>query len=137
MLGNDDPVASVCGEVVPRGHEFYDYAAKYLDADGADLADPRGDRRPMSPSGIQRMAVTAFRAVECWGMARVDFFLDAGRRACGSTRSTRSPGSRRSRCIPKLWEASGLAYPELIERLLELAVERHAAERVKARARAS
>ncbi|MEP7059823.1 MAG: D-alanine--D-alanine ligase family protein, partial [Actinomycetota bacterium] len=74
VLGNDDPVASACGEVAPRGHEFYDYAAKYLDAGGADLIIP-ADLAPDVQSLIQRMAVTAFRAIECWGMARVDFFL--------------------------------------------------------------
>ncbi|MEA2556239.1 MAG: D-alanine-D-alanine ligase, partial [Actinomycetota bacterium] len=76
VLGNDDPVASLCGEVSPRGHEFYDYAAKYLDADGADLIIP-ADLEPETLSSIQRMAVIAFQAVECWGMARVDFFMTA------------------------------------------------------------
>jgi len=130
VLGNDDPVASVCGEVVPRGHEFYDYAAKYLDADGADLAIPApipGE----TAERLQRMAVTAFRAVECWGLARVDFFLNAEGEVWINEINT-IPGFTSISMYPKLWAASGLDYPGLIERLLDLAVERHDAERDKA-----
>ena len=130
VLGNDDPVASVCGEVIPRGHDFYDYAAKYLDADGADLRVP-ADLPDDVVLRIQRMAVTAFRAVECWGMARVDFFMGpAGELVINEINTI--PGFTSISMYPKLWEASGLAYADLIERLLELAVERHAAERTKA-----
>ena len=74
VLGNDDPVASVAGEIVPTGHEFYDYEAKYLDDHGAQLLIP-ADLKPDVMEQVQRMAVTAFRAIECAGMARVDFFL--------------------------------------------------------------
>ncbi len=127
VLGNDEPVASVCGEVAPRGHEFYDYEAKYLDADGAELRVP-AEIDVHVAEGIQRMAVTAFRAVECWGMARVDFFLAQDGRLWLNEINT-IPGFTSISMYPKLWQASGLAYPELIERLLELAVQRHAAER--------
>jgi len=127
VLGNDDPVASVCGEVTPVGHEFYDYEAKYLDADGADLTIPAPIDRETA-GRVQRMAVLAFRAVECWGMARVDFFL-AGDGALWINEINTIPGFTSISMYPKLWEASGLAYPDLIDRLLELAVERHAAER--------
>ena len=129
VLGNDDPVASVCGEVMPRGHEFYDYTAKYLDEDGADLRIP-ADLPPSLSDAIQRMAVTAFQAVECWGMARVDFFVDADSGVWINEINT-IPGFTSISMYPKLWEASGLSYGALIERLLELAVERHAAERSK------
>ena len=130
VLGNDDPVASVCGEVTPRGHEFYDYAAKYLDDAGADLTIPASIPGDASER-LQRMAATAFRAVECWGMARVDFFLGADGDVWINEINT-IPGFTSISMYPKLWEASGLTYPDLIERLLDLAVERHQAEHGKA-----
>jgi D-alanine-D-alanine ligase len=128
VLGNDEPVASVCGEVQPTG-EFYDYAAKYLDEDGAVLMIP-AELEPPVVERLQRMAVMAFQAVECWGMARVDFFLEPGGRVWINEINT-IPGFTSISMYPKLWEASGLAYADLIERLLELAVERHAADRAK------
>jgi D-alanine-D-alanine ligase len=128
VLGNDDPVASVCGEVVPTGHEFYDYASKYLDEQGARLDVP-AVLDGAEQARLQRMAITAFRAVECWGMARVDFFLREADVFVNEINTI--PGFTEISMYPKLWEASGLAYPDLIERLIELAVERHAAERSK------
>ena len=74
VLGNDDPVASVAGEIVPRGHAFYDFEAKYLDEHGAELIIP-AEISPQTLEEIQRLAVAAFRAIDCTGMARVDFFL--------------------------------------------------------------
>jgi D-alanine-D-alanine ligase len=132
VLGNDDPVASNCGEVAPRGHEFYDYAAKYLDADGADLIIP-ADLAPEVQAAIQRMAVTAFRAIECWGMARVDFFLSADGEVFVNEINT-IPGFTSISMYPKLWAASGLPYDALIDRLLDLAIERQRAERSKSTA---
>jgi D-alanine-D-alanine ligase len=129
VLGNDDPVASTCGEITPRGHEFYDYAAKYLDAEGADLTIP-AHLSPEMLASIQRMAVTAFQAVECWGMARVDFFLTSEGQVHINEINT-IPGFTSISMYPKLWEASGLAYADLIDRLLDLAQERHAAEEAK------
>ena len=129
VLGNDDPVASVTGEIVPEGHEFYDYAAKYLDESGAQLLIPA----PIPPAvqeRIQRMAVMAFRAVECWGMARVDFFLGADDQVLVNEINT-IPGFTSISMYPKLWAASGLTYPDLIDRLLDLAAERFVAERAK------
>jgi D-alanine-D-alanine ligase len=132
VLGNDDPVASVCGEIVPEGHDFYDYAAKYLDEHGAQLIIP-ARIEPDIQEHIQRMAVTAFRAIECWGMARVDFFLGAmdfrGEEDVWINEINTIPGFTPISMYPRLWDASGLAYPKLVERLLELAVERHSAER--------
>jgi D-alanine-D-alanine ligase len=126
VLGNDDPVASIAGEIVPEGHEFYDYDAKYLDEHGARLLIPA----PLEPEVLeeaQRMAVAAFRAIECAGMARVDFFL-MGEDALVVNEINTIPGFTSISMYPKLWEATGLSYPDLVERLVDLAVERHAAE---------
>jgi len=128
VLGNDDPVASVAGEVVPTGHAFYDYEAKYLDEHGARLVIP-AELTPAILDGVQRMAVTAFRAIGCEGMARVDFFLRGDELWVNEINTI--PGFTQISMYPKLWEASGLPYAELIERLLDLAVERHAIERTK------
>jgi len=129
VLGNDDPVASICGEIVPTGHEFYDYESKYLDENGARLEIPASISAELQTS-VQRMAVTAFRAIECWGMARVDFFLRGDELFVNEINTI--PGFTSISMYPKLWEASGLAYGDLIERLIDLAVERHGAERAKA-----
>jgi D-alanine-D-alanine ligase len=128
VLGNDDPVASVCGEIVPTGHEFYDYASKYLDDEGARLDVP-ADLDPQVQARVQRMAVVAFQAVECWGMARVDFFLRGEELFINEINTI--PGFTEISMYPKLWEASGLPYGALIERLIDLALERHEAERSK------
>jgi D-alanine-D-alanine ligase len=126
VLGNDDPVASVPGEIAPTGHEFYDYEAKYLDEHGATLLIP-ADLKPDLAEEVQRMAVAAFRAVECSGMARVDLFLDGQDRLLVNEINT-IPGFTSISMYPKLWEASGIPYAMLVERLLDLAVERHDAE---------
>jgi D-alanine-D-alanine ligase len=121
VLGNDEPEASIVGEVVPA-HEFYDYDAKYLD-EGSRLLIPA----PVEDSLAQEarsMAVRAFQAVDAAGMARVDFFMErAGGRLLVNELNT-IPGFTRISMYPKLWEASGLPYPKLIERLVELAIER-------------
>jgi D-alanine-D-alanine ligase len=130
VLGNDDPVASIAGEIVPQGeHEFYSYTAKYLDENGAILRIP-ADLPPEVLERVQRMAVTAFHATECAGMARVDFFC-RGESELWLNEVNTIPGFTSISMYPKLWEASGLAYPDLIERLLEFAEERFAAEREK------
>ena len=128
VLGNDDPVASVCGEIVPTGHEFYDYDSKYLDEHGARLEIP-ADLDADVQARVQRMAIAAFQAIECWGMARVDFFLRGDELFVNEINTI--PGFTSISMYPKLWEASGLAYDDLIERLIDLAVERHDAERSK------
>jgi D-alanine-D-alanine ligase len=128
VLGNDDPVASVAGEIAPRGHEFYDYEAKYLDEQGADLLIP-APLEPAQLAVIQRMAISAFRVAECAGMARVDFFVRGDEVWLNEINTI--PGFTSISMYPKLWEASGLPYPELVERLLDLAVERAEAERSK------
>ena len=128
VLGNDDPVASVCGEVVPRGHAFYDYDAKYLDENGAELRIPA----PIAPalsSTLQRLAVSAFTVVSCAGMARVDMFVRDDEVWINEINTI--PGFTSISMYPKLWEASGLSFEALVQRLLDLAVERHEAQRAK------
>ena len=127
VLGNDDPVASLPGEIVPSG-EFYDYRSKYLD-DGTRLIVPAELALELVEE-IQRMAVAAFQAIDGAGMARVDFFLREPREIVVNEINT-IPGFTPVSMYPKLWEASGVAYPELIDRLVELAVERHERDRKK------
>jgi D-alanine-D-alanine ligase len=129
VLGNDDPVASVAGEIVPRGHEFYDYEAKYLDEHGAELMIP-AELPDEVLEELQRMAIAAFRAVDACGMARLDFFLTDEERLFLNEVNT-IPGFTSISMYPRLWEASGLAYPQLVDRLIELAIERHESERKK------
>lgn len=125
VLGNDDPQASVPGEIVPH-HEFYSYEAKYLDENGAALHIP-ADLPAEVARRVRQLAVETFKALECAGMARVDFFVRADGRAYVNEINT-IPGFTRISMYPKLWEASGVPYPALIERLIELALERHARE---------
>ncbi len=127
VLGNDDPVASIAGEIVPAG-EFYDYRSKYLD-EGSRLIIP-ADIPPEVLENVQRMAVAAFRAIECAGMARVDFFLRDPDELVVNEINT-IPGFTPISMYPMLWEASGVPYAELIDRLADLAVERHELERKK------
>ncbi|MEW6059358.1 MAG: D-alanine--D-alanine ligase family protein [Actinomycetota bacterium] len=129
VLGNDEPVASTAGEIVPTGHEFYDYEAKYLDEHGAELLIPARISAETTET-VQRLAVAAFRAIDCAGMARVDFFLRPMGEALVNEVNT-IPGFTQISMYPKLWEASGLPYPELVDRLVELAIERHELERKK------
>jgi len=129
VLGNDEPVASVAGEVVPRGHDFYDYEAKYLDEHGAELIVP-AEVPPETLEEIRRLAVAAFRAIDGAGMARVDFFLAREGRPFLNEVNT-IPGFTKISMYPKLWEASGVPYPALVDRLIELAIERHEVERKK------
>ncbi len=119
VLGNDDPVASVPGEVIPAG-EFYDYRSKYLD-EATRLIVP-ADLPAEVTEEVQRMAVTAFRAIDCAGMARVDFLL--GDRLYVNEINT-IPGFTNVSMYPRMWESSGLSYPELVDRLVQLALDRH------------
>jgi D-alanine-D-alanine ligase len=133
VLGNDEPVASVPGEVVP-GAEFYDYRAKYIDQ-GSRLVIPAALPVALAEE-IQRQAVAAFRAVEAAGMARVDFFVREPDGIVVNEINT-IPGFTQISMYPKLWEASGLPYAALVDRLLELAVERHEKEGKRGRSPAS
>ena len=121
VLGNDEPEASVVGEVVPA-HEFYDYDAKYLD-EGSRLLIPAPVDAVVAQDA-RSMALRAFQAVDAAGMARVDFFLERTNGRLVVNELNTIPGFTRISMYPKLWEASGLSYPKLIERLVELAIER-------------
>jgi len=132
VLGNDDPIASVAGEIVPAG-EFYDYRSKYLE-EGSRLLIP-AELPPGVLEDVQRMAIAAFRVIDGAGMARVDFFLRTlpdDRIELFVNEINTIPGFTGISMYPKLWEASGLPYPELIDRLIELAIERHDRERKRA-----
>ena len=122
VLGNDDPIASVPGEIVPC-NEFYDYEAKYI-ADDSELLIPAPIPDELTRR-IQEMAVQAYKAIDCAGMARVDLFLERGTRKIYVNELNTIPGFTPISMYPKLWEASGISYTELIGRLIELALERH------------
>ncbi len=128
VLGNDQPQASIPGEIIPS-REFYSYEAKYID-EASRLIIPAPLSQAVSER-LQELAVRAYRAVDCSGMARVDFLLEKS--ASEATRSglylneiNTIPGFTKISMYPKLWEASGMAYPALIDRLIELALERKA-----------
>jgi D-alanine-D-alanine ligase len=122
VLGNEHPIASVLGEIVPK-REFYDYVAKYHD-ESTELIIP-ADLPAEKVAEIQELAVQAFLALDCAGMARADFFLcrDTGKVYLNELNTI--PGFTSVSMYPKLWEASGLPYPRLLDRLIELALERH------------
>ncbi len=122
VLGNREPIASLPGQIVPVGHEWYDYASKY-DEGGMELVIP-----PELPEDVieqvQRVAVEAFRVTECEGMARADCFVVDGERVIVNELNT-IPGFTSTSVYAKLFEASGIPYDELLRRLIDLAVERH------------
>jgi D-alanine-D-alanine ligase len=122
VLGNDVPIASVCGEVIPS-NEFYDYNAKYVD--GASHAEIPARLPRKTSEQIRRLAVRAYTAIDCAGMARADFFV--GRRTGTITLNELNtiPGFTSISMYPKLWEASGIPFSELLNRLIALALERH------------
>lgn len=122
VLGNDDPVASVPGEIVPC-NEFYDYKAKYIDGKSG-LIIP-AELSPETTREVQRLAVEAFQAIDCAGMARVDFFVTRGEGKVMVNEINTIPGFTAISMYPKLWEASGVSYQDLITRLIELAIERY------------
>jgi D-alanine-D-alanine ligase len=122
VLGNDEPSASVPGEIVP-GKEFYDYAAKYVD-EGSQLIIPAKLTKAETKK-VQDLALAAFQAVDCSGLARVDFLMDPKTRKIYLNEINTMPGFTAISMYPKLWAASGLAYPDLIDRLIQLGIERH------------
>ena len=122
VLGNSDPKASVPGEIVPH-REFYDYAAKYLE-EGTQLLIPAA-LKPAQVKKFQELAVAAFRALELCGMARVDFFLEKEGGKIFLNEVNTIPGFTSISMYPKLWEASGIPFRALIDKLIELALEQH------------
>jgi D-alanine-D-alanine ligase len=122
VLGNDDPQASVAGEIFP-GREFYDYEAKYLD-DRSRTAIP-ADLTPAQLAEVQRLSIAAFQAIDAAGMSRVDFLLSRSTGALVLNEINTIPGFTTISMFAKLWEASGLSFPSLLDRLIALAIERH------------
>jgi D-alanine-D-alanine ligase len=122
VLGNDHPQASVPGEIVPV-KEFYDYAAKYLD-EGSELIIPAKLSKAEAKK-VQELAIRAFQAVDCSGLARVDFLMDPKTHKLFVNEINTMPGFTAISMYPKLWAASGLAYSDLIDRLIQLGIERH------------
>ena len=124
VLGNDDPQASVVGEIIP-GKEFYDYEDKYLSEGAVPVVPARLSKAEAKQ--IREMAIEAFRACDLAGLARVDFLMEPeGKRRIFLNEVNTMPGFTKISMYPKLWEATGLSYKELITRLIELALERHA-----------
>lgn len=122
VLGNEEPKASLLGEILPQT-EFYSYESKYIDEKGAELAIP-ADVSEETTKRVQDVAIQAFKALECEGLARVDFFLtEAGDIYLNEINTL--PGFTKISMYPKLWEVSGLSYQELITTLIELAMDRH------------
>ncbi|MDR0586282.1 MAG: D-alanine--D-alanine ligase [Treponema sp.] len=121
VLGNENPIASVPGEI-RAANEFYSYEAKYIDPDGAALEIP-AKLPPETTRQIQSLAVKTFQVLECSGLSRVDFFLKDNDRVIVNEINT-MPGFTKISMYPKLWEASGIGYAELIDRLIQLAIER-------------
>jgi D-alanine-D-alanine ligase len=123
VLGNDDPQASVAGEVIPS-REFYSYEAKYID-DRSELLIPAPIPDELADR-IRQIAIHAYKSIDCAGMARVDFLLDRETGEVFLSELNTLPGFTKISMYPKLWEASGLPYPALVDRLIELALERKA-----------
>jgi D-alanine-D-alanine ligase len=124
VLGNDDPQASVAGEIVPSA-EFYDYKAKYQDVGSQLLIPAKVSKAQMKK--VQAMAIAAFKAVDCSGLARVDFLMEPG--ANGKlylNEINTMPGFTSISMYPKLWKATGIEYADLIDQLIELGLARHA-----------
>jgi D-alanine-D-alanine ligase len=123
VLGNDEPKASVVGEIVP-GKEFYDYEAKYLSDDSVPVIPAK--LSTAESKQIQEMAVAAFKACDLTGLSRVDFLMEPdGKRRIYLNEVNTMPGFTRISMYPKLWDATGIKYKDLITRLIELALERH------------
>ncbi len=122
VLGNDDPEASVPGEIIPS-NEFYDYDAKYVDGKSTAVIPAKIPRA--SAQTVREYAVRAYRAIDCAGMARADFLMAKRTGRIYINELNTIPGFTAISMYPKLWEASGLSYPELLDRLIQLAIERH------------
>jgi D-alanine-D-alanine ligase len=124
ILGNEEPIASVPGEVIPC-NEFYDYKAKYID-NRSETRIP-ADLTPEVTEQVQRLAIRAFKALGASGLSRVDFFVERGTDRIVLNEINTMPGFTSISMYAKLWAASGIPYPELVDRLVELAIERHEA----------
>jgi D-alanine-D-alanine ligase len=126
VLGNDDPIASIPGEII-SDHDFYSYEAKYIDEHGAKIEIPAKLSDELIAK-IQALAIKTFKTLDCEGMGRVDFFLKNDDEIIVNEINT-IPGFTSISMYPKLWQASGISYPELIDRLIQLAFERFEKEK--------
>ena len=122
VLGNDEPQASIVGEIVPAA-EFYDYNAKYIDEGSQPVIPAKISKKQMKE--VQEMAIRAFQSVNCSGLARVDFLMDPKSGKLYLNEINTMPGFTSISMYPKMWAASGLEYPRLIDKLIQLALERH------------
>lgn len=122
VLGNDDPIASVVGEIRPR-RDFYDYTAKYV-SDDSELVIP-AELDEKTAETIRALAIRAYQAIDCAGLSRVDFMLDKTNGRIYINEINTIPGFTNISMYPKLWEATGISYSELLDRLVALAIERH------------
>ena len=122
VLGNDSPIASIVGEVRPR-RAFYDYVAKYV-SDDSELLIPASLDAAVADE-VRNLALKAYKAIDCAGMGRVDLLMDRENGSLYMNEINTIPGFTRISMYPKLWEASGIPYPELLDRLIELALDRH------------
>jgi len=123
VLGNDNPAASVLGEIIPQ-HEFYSYEAKYIDPEGAKMKIPSEINSSLAGK-IRKAAVEGYMTLGCSSMARVDFFLDKKTNKFYLNEINTLPGFTSISMYPKLWEATGLKYSDLLDKLIALALERH------------
>ena len=123
VLGNNDPVASVVGEILPC-HEFYDYEAKYFDDGKSGLIIP-AELSESKTQEIREAAIKAYKALDCCGMARADFLVDKETEKVYINELNTIPGFTKISMYPKLWDAAGLSYGKLIDRLIELAIDRY------------
>lgn len=121
VMGNDEPMASVAGEIIPQ-QDFYSYDAKYIDSNGA-LAKIPADISPEKLAELQKIAVDTYQTLSCEGMARIDFFLTEDQKLYVNEVNT-IPGFTKISMYPKMWEASGIGYSELIDRLIGYAMDR-------------
>jgi D-alanine-D-alanine ligase len=126
VLGGTHPEASGAGEIIP-GAEFYDYEDKYV-TDGAQLLVP-APLTPEQTDQVRALAVRVFQLLRCDGLARIDFFFEEGGRGFLCNEANTMPGFTPISMYPKLWQAAGVSYPELIDRLVDLALDRHARRR--------
>lgn len=124
VLGNDEPIAAIPGEVVPK-REFYDYAAKYAEGSGTELKIP-ADLPPEVTRSVQDIAIRAFKSIDGSGLARVDFFLERATNKVLLNEINTIPGFTSVSMYPRMWEQTGLTYSDLIDRLIQLGLERYA-----------
>lgn len=122
VLGNDNPEASVLGEIIPS-NEFYDYDAKYVDGKSRAVIPAKLPRSVVNR--VRKLAIEAFRVLDCAGMSRVDFFVTKKSNKIFLNEINTIPGFTSISMYPKLWEASGISYSQLLDRLIQLAIERH------------